>query len=76
MADEDDSQKTEDPTARKLSKAREKGQVGVSQEVKNWAVLLGSAATLALLAPWMMGAFSPSTKAFSATWRTCACLRA
>jgi flagellar biosynthetic protein FlhB len=54
MADEDDSQKTEDPTARKLSKARDKGQVGTSQEVKNWAVLLGGAATLALLAPWMM----------------------
>lgn len=54
MAEEDDSQKTEDPTARKLSKAREKGQVGVSQEVKNWSVLLGGAATIALLAPWMM----------------------
>ena len=54
MAEEDDSQKTEDPTARKLSKAREKGQVGVSQEAKNWGVLLGGAATIALLAPWMM----------------------
>ncbi|MEG3618385.1 flagellar biosynthesis protein FlhB [Magnetovibrio sp. PR-2] len=54
MADEDDSQKTEDPTDRKLSKARDKGQVGVSQEVKNWGVLLGSAAMLALMAPWMM----------------------
>ncbi len=54
MADEDDSQKTEDPTARKLSKAREKGQVGSSPEVKNWAILLGGGMGLALLAPWMM----------------------
>ena len=55
MAEEDDSQKTEDPTERKLSKAREKGQVGVSQEVKSWAILMGSLLTLSIMAPWMMG---------------------
>ena len=54
MAEEDDSQKTEDPTARKLSKARDKGQVGTSQEVKSWAILLGAGLGLAVLAPWMM----------------------
>jgi len=54
MAEEDDSQKTEDPTARKLSKARDKGQVGTSQEVKSWAILLGAGMGLAVLAPWMM----------------------
>lgn len=54
MADEDDSQKTEDPTARKLSKAKEKGQTGSSQEVKNWASLLGAGFGVALLAPWLM----------------------
>lgn len=54
MADEDQSQKTEDPTARKLSKAKEKGQVGSSQEVKSWVVLLGGAAIVAMLTPWMM----------------------
>lgn len=54
MADEDDSQKTEEPTDRKLSKARQKGQVGTSQEVKNWSVLLGGAVALALMTPWMM----------------------
>ncbi len=55
MAEEDDSQKTEDPTERKLAKAREKGQVGVSQEVKSWAILMGSLLTLSIVAPWMMG---------------------
>jgi len=58
MADEDESQKTEEPTDRKLSKARDKGQVGTSQEVKNWTVLLGGAIALALMAPWMMGRVS------------------
>lgn len=54
MADEDQSQKTEDPTARKLSKAKEKGQTGSSQEVKNWVILLGGATIVAMLTPWMM----------------------
>ncbi len=54
MADEDDSQKTEDPSDRKLSKAKQKGQVGTSTEVKNWAILMGGTLLVALLAPWMM----------------------
>jgi len=54
MAEEDDSQKTEDPSERKLSQAREKGQVGTSQEVKSWAILLGGAACLPIVIPWMM----------------------
>ena len=54
MADEDQSQKTEDPTDRKLSKAREKGQTGSSTEIKNWAILLGGTVLVGLMAPWMM----------------------
>ena len=43
MAEEqDDSQKTEEPTGRKLSKAREQGQVVQSQEVKHLFVLAGA----------------------------------
>lgn len=53
MAEEDDSQKTEEPTERKLRKARDKGQVAQSQEVKTWAVLVGGAAGLFFLAPSM-----------------------
>lgn len=52
--DEDESQKTEEPTDRKLQKAKQKGQISSSQEVKNWAVLLGGTLLLASLAPWMM----------------------
>ena len=51
MADEDDSQKTEDPTSRKLGKAREEGQVAQSQEIKSWAILVGGAGMVVFLAP-------------------------
>ena len=53
MAEEDDSQKTEDPTDRKLAKAREEGQVAQSQEIKSWMILMGGAGMLLFLAPAM-----------------------
>lgn len=40
MADGDDSQKTEDPTGRKLQEARDSGQVAKSQEVNNLLMIL------------------------------------
>ena len=51
MAEEDDSQKTEDPTDKKLSRARQKGQVASSQEVKSWVVLLAGTAGIVFMAP-------------------------
>ena len=54
MADEDDSSKTEEPTPKKLAKAREKGQIAMSQEIKSWLILLGSAIILSMMAPAMM----------------------
>jgi flagellar biosynthesis protein FlhB len=51
---QDDASKTEEPTPKRLQTAREKGQVTVSQEVKNWAMLLGAAFGLAVLAPGIM----------------------
>lgn len=54
MADEDQAQKTEEPTEKKLSKAKEKGQTGSSQEVKSWAILMAGTLLVAILAPWMM----------------------
>ncbi len=36
----DDSQKTEDPTPKKLEEARKKGQVALSREVNNWVMLM------------------------------------
>jgi len=54
MAEEDDSQKTEEPTPKKLEKAREKGQVAQSQELKSWAILMGGTLCLLILAPGIM----------------------
>lgn len=48
---EDDAQKTEEPTPRKLSKAKEEGQTASSQEVKAWGILLAATLVFALMAP-------------------------
>ena len=40
---QDDSQKTEEPTQRRLDQAREKGQVAKSQEVTHWFMILAAA---------------------------------
>ena len=53
MAEEDDSQKTEDPSDKKLAKAKQKGQVAQSQEIKTWMILLGGTAGLVFMAPSM-----------------------
>ena len=38
----DNSQKTEDPTPKKLEEARKKGQVPMSREVNNFVMLLAA----------------------------------
>ena len=47
MAEEDDSQKTEEPTPKKLEEAQKKGEVAQSQELKTWFMLAAGAAVLA-----------------------------
>lgn len=49
--DTDDASKTEDPTPKRQKKARDKGQVAQSQEIKHWAILLGAAFSLMFLSP-------------------------
>ena len=40
MADDvDDSQRTEEPSGRKLSRARDRGQVAQSREINNWFMI-------------------------------------
>jgi flagellar biosynthetic protein FlhB len=51
MADDDASQKTEEPSWRKLDEARSKGQVPQSREVTSWFVVIGGTASLMLYAP-------------------------
>ena len=47
----DQSQKTEEPTARRLSSAREKGDVANSREVANWFMLTAGALAVVFLLP-------------------------
>lgn len=54
MADEDQDSKTEQPTGKKLGKAREEGNVAQSQEVKTAAMLLGITVVVWLIAPPLM----------------------
>jgi len=47
MAEEDDSQKTEEPTQKKLQEAQNKGEMASSQEMKTLIMLLAGAGVLA-----------------------------
>ncbi len=49
--DQDQSQKTEEPTQRKLDEARKKGQVATSREVNNALMISAASAFVALLSP-------------------------
>ncbi|MEZ5934333.1 MAG: flagellar biosynthesis protein FlhB [Alphaproteobacteria bacterium] len=52
MAEEEDqSQKTEEPTQRKLDEARKKGQVATSRELNNALMISAAAAFVAFLSP-------------------------
>lgn len=64
MADEntDDSQKTEDPTPKKLEEARKKGQVPLSREMNNWVMLLAAAVVILALGGPMMASLSDTMK--------------
>lgn len=48
--DQDKSQKTEDPTARRLEDAAEKGDVTKSQDVSSWFGMLGTALVILMFA--------------------------
>lgn len=64
MADEDKDSKTEEPTARRLEKARDDGQVAVSQEVRTLFMLGGVLIIAWLLAPWVMGGLRDYMRGF------------
>ena len=54
MAEESAQEKTEEPTARKLQKAREDGQVARSQELPGAAVMIGAVTTMVLMGGWLI----------------------
>lgn len=60
----DDSQKTEEPTPKKLQEARRKGQVPLSREVNNWVMLLVGTIVIAAMSPYMMMRLTDVMKQF------------
>lgn len=54
MSDQpDDSQKTEEPTGKRLSQARERGQVPTSRELNSWILLFTATVAIATLGPML-----------------------
>lgn len=57
--DDDDASKTEEPSERKIAKAKEEGDVAISQDAKSFIMLLGSLFVVWLFIPvmfkWMKG---------------------
>jgi flagellar biosynthetic protein FlhB len=52
--DQDDGQKTEDPSQRRLQRARDEGQVAQSREINTWFILAASGIVLLFVAPSAM----------------------
>lgn len=52
MAEQDESQKTEEPTSKRLEDALNKGQVITSQEMKTFVLMIGVAASVSFGAGW------------------------
>lgn len=50
----DDSQKTEDPTPKRLEEARKKGQVALSRELNNWLMLLTGTILVGVASPFVL----------------------
>ena len=63
MADDtDDSQKTEEPTPKKLEESRKKGQVPLSREMNNWIMLLAGTIVIVAMGGTLMQSMSDLLK--------------
>jgi len=62
--DQDDAEKTEDPTQKRLKDALDKGDVAKSQEVSTWFTLAGTTLLIALFAPTIGAAVGNHLKGF------------
>jgi flagellar biosynthetic protein FlhB len=54
MAEETDQERTEDPTSKRLSEARERGQIPRSRELSTWVILLSGVMTVYLFGQGLM----------------------
>lgn len=66
MADDqpDQSEKTEDPTQKRLDDAHKKGDVAKSQEVNAWFVMVAATLVIVMFSDSMMSSLAGSMKAF------------
>ena len=64
--EQDQSQKTEEPTSKRLQEARKKGDVATSREVQNWFMLFAATVMLVFLAPGMAAAIARTLRQFLA----------
>ena len=62
MAESDSGEKTEEPTAKKLTDARKKGQIARSKDLGTMFVLVGSAFAMMLMGNSLVGALSAMMK--------------
>lgn len=62
MAGSDSGEKTEEPTAKKLSDARKKGQIARSKDLGTMFVLVGSASAMLLVGNWLAQTLSQVMK--------------
>ena len=51
--DDDEASKTEEPSERKISKAKEEGDIAISQEAKSFIMFLGMLIVIWLLLPYL-----------------------
>ncbi|MBO0344961.1 flagellar biosynthesis protein FlhB [Roseibium limicola] len=65
MADDtDDSEKTEDPTQKRLKESHDKGDVAKSQEVSTWFTMAGTIVLIGIFAPSMATSVGQYLKGF------------
>jgi len=66
MSEEDDASKTEEPTGKRLEKAREEGNVPISQEIKSLMMLIGGVVAVGMFVPGMARDLSTLLRPFIA----------
>lgn len=62
--DQDDAQKTEDPTPKKIEESRKKGQVALSREVNSWIMLFAGTLIVSGLAPYIFSNMTELLRAY------------
>ena len=70
MSDADESQKTEEPTERKLSKAFEEGNIAKSQDLTIWVSLAAGCIIVLFFSKWMASRLGRGLKGFVESMHT------